>query len=486
MRFTQQVKKPMTDFILKQLPYDLSNQAGLALIGKYLKRINLNSLVDPAFPVRSGIANSDILKSYLGLLCLGKNDFDAIEGQRKDAFFMRALGLRAVPSSPTLRQRMDTHGAAWFDLVDGINAAVLGMKVAGKPVDFGVLPCGYLPLDVDTFAFANSGTAKEHVGRTYAGVDGYCPLAAYLGTQGFCLELALRPGTQHSASETEYNIERVLPLAAKLTKLAPASVDTGTATGTGTGASERGTPLLFRADSGFDSAKLMCAIGQGAKALGREVAFIIKWNPRTTPVETVAKARVADANTVWVTLREGKRACLWVDSVEARHGAAVLPVRRVYRLTERTIDKRGQQMLLPEYTLEGWSTTLPDTPAFDAQQIIALYADHGTHEQFHSEFKTDMDLVRLPSGKFDTNYLVCALAAVAMNLLRLVGQHTLHEPDSPVRHTAQRRRIRTVMQELMFKAARLISHARQWVLGLGANDGAFAVFERHWHQLDTA
>ncbi len=64
----------MTDFIIKKLPYDLSSHAGLALVGKYLKRIKLNSLVDPAFPVRSGVANSDILKSYLGLLCLGKND----------------------------------------------------------------------------------------------------------------------------------------------------------------------------------------------------------------------------------------------------------------------------------------------------------------------------------------------------------------------------------------------------------------------------
>lgn len=461
----------MTDFILKQLPYDLSNHAGLALVGKYLKRININSLVDPAFSVRSGIANSDILKSYLGLLCLGKNDFDAIEGQRKDAFFARALGLRAVPSSPTLRQRMDTHAVSWFDLADRINAAVLGLKIAGKPVDFGVQPCGYMPLDVDTFAMDNSGTAKEHVGRTYAGVDGYCPWVAYLGTQGFCLELALRPGTQHSASETEYNIERVLPLAARLTD-----------SRRGGGAA---TPLLFRADSGFDSTKLMCAIGQQAQALGREVAFIIKWNPRTTPVETVAKAKVADTNTVWITLREGKRQCLWADGIELKHGHEVLAARRVYRLTERTIDKRGQQMLLPEYVLEGWSTTLAPA-AFSPEQVIALYADHGTHEQFHSEFKTDMDLVRLPSGKFDTNYLVCALAAVAMNLLRLVGQHTLHEPDAPVRHTAQRRRIRTVMQELMFKAARLISHARQWVLGLGANDTAFAVFERHWRVLDTA
>ena len=125
--------------------------------------------------------------------------------------------------------------------------------------------------------------------------------------------------------------------------------------------------MLFRADSGFDSAKLMCAIGQQAKALGREVAFIIKWNPRTTPVETVAKAKVSDANTVWVTLREGKRQCLWADGVELKHGHEVLAARRVYRLTERTIDKRGQQMLLPEYVLEGWSTTLAQA-AFSPEQ----------------------------------------------------------------------------------------------------------------------
>jgi hypothetical protein len=77
------------------------------------------------------------------------------------------------------------------------------------------------------------------------------------------------------------------------------------------------------------------------------------------------------------------------------------------------------------------------------------------------------------------------LAAVAMNLLRLIGQHTLHGQDSPVRHQAQRRRIRTVMQELMFKAARMVRHTRQWVLGLGANDAAFAVFQRHWRELDN-
>jgi hypothetical protein len=477
MRFTQQVRPSMTDFIIKQLKYDLSSHAGLAFVGKYLTRTNVSALIDPAFPVRSGIPNSDILKSYLGLLCLGKNDFDAIEAFRGDAFFMRSLGLRAVPSSPTLRQRMDTHAKSWFELVSTLNQTLLSSRINGAPIDFGVLPCGYTAIDLDTFAMDNGDSSKELVGRTYAGVDGYCPIAAYLGSLGYCLELSLRPGVQHSAKETQYDLQRVLPMAVSLVT----------------------TPLLVRADSGFCSLRLFQEIDTQSAALNREVAFIIKWNPRNTPVETIAAAKALDESTPWLHLRRGKRECTWTETLQLEgvdsQGTAATQsepakparlARRVYRLTERTIDKHGNTLLLPQNILEGWTTTLPNTASFDAQAIIDLYCDHATHEQFHSEFKSDMDLERLPSGKFDTNYLVCQLAAVAMNLLRLIGQYTLNHKDSPVRHKATRRRIKTVLQEMMYKAARMIHHAGRWVLGLGANDGGFAVFDRHYGQLRRA
>jgi len=458
--FTLQVSPPMTDFIIKKLPYDLSSHSGLALVGQYLKHINLPALVDPRFPVRSGVPNSAIIKSYLALLCQGKSDFDAIEAFRGDAFFARALSLASVPSSPTLRQRMDAHASAWFDLASSINEAVLSARIEGQRIAFGALPCGYVPLDIDTFAMNNSGTAKELVGRTYAGVDGYCPLAAYLGSVGFCLELALRPGSQHSASESQYNFERVLPLACRL-------VD---------------APILVRMDSGFCSSVLMREITAQASALRHEIAFIIKWNPRTTPVETLAQQKASDSATQWQTLREGKRQCLWQETLSVQGvGSDSRPLRRIYRLVERTIDKHGQPLLLPSYELDGWSTTLPGS--FAPEQIIALYQNHGTHEQFHSEFKTDMGLERLPSGKFDTNYLVCQLAAVAMNLLRLIGQHTLHGDKAPVRHSAQRRRIKTVIQEMIYKAGRMIRHAGRYVLGLGANDPGFDVFEQHYTRM---
>ena len=155
--------------------------------------------------------------SYLGLLCLGKNDFDAIENFRGNAFFIRALGLANVPSSPTLRQRLDANAPDWFDL-----GASNESKAAGQPHQ-RQSPLTSEPWPVATprsISIPSPWTMalpkKELVGRTYAGVDGYCPFAVYLGSLGYCLELALRPGVQHSAAESEYNFERALPMAASL------------------------------------------------------------------------------------------------------------------------------------------------------------------------------------------------------------------------------------------------------------------------------
>jgi len=200
-------------------------------------------------------------------------------------------------------------------------------------------------------------------------------------------------------------------------------------------------------------------------------------------VAALAERLEADATTLWEHPRDGKRVTLWEQALHIE--GIERPLRRVLRLTERTIDAKGQLLIEPKLTLDGWTTSL-GAKQFDAKAIIALYADHGTHEQFHSEFKTDLDLERLPSGKFDTNYLVCELAALAMNILRLMGQAGLLGPDAPVRHAAKRRRLKTVMQELIYRAGRLIEHGRRLILGLGANDRAAKAFQRLHAELFAA
>jgi hypothetical protein len=290
------------------------------------------------------------------------------------------------------------------------------------------------------------------VSRTYAGVDGYCPLAAHLGSHGFCLELALRPGVQHSTAETDLNLERVIPMAQRLNAWGPRA------------------PILVRLDSGFGSVRIERGIESCNRPGLPQVDWLIKWNPRSTDLATLSARLDADAATQWEHPRAGKRVTIWEQPVAVE--GIERPVHRVLRLIERSIDKRGHVLIVPELTLEAWTTS------FSARDIIALYADHGTHEQFHSEFKTDLDLIRLPSSKFNTNYLVCQLAALAMNILRLMGQRGLLGPDAPVRHSAKRRRIKTVMQEPIYRAARLVEHGRRIILGQSANYRVATVFTR--------
>ncbi|MDM7480719.1 MAG: hypothetical protein P3W96_001695, partial [Halomonas sp.] len=59
------------------------------------------------------------------------------------------------------------------------------------------------------------------------------------------------------------------------------------------------------------------------------------------------------------------------------------------------------------------------------------------------------------------------LAQLAYNILRLMGQLGMTGELSPVRHPAKRRRIRTVLQELVHRAALVIHKARQIILDFG-------------------
>jgi len=149
-------------------------------------------------------------------------------------------------------------------------------------------------------------------------------------------------------------------------------------------------------------------------------------------------------------------------------------------VTVRETDRTGQMFLIPDIEVETYETSLLASP----QTIVELYHDHGTSEQFHSEIKTDMNLERLPSGKFATNAVVLLLGMVAFNCLRLIGQESLREDGvpmeecAPIRKKVSRRRLRSVMQDLIYMACRMVSHARKWILSFGKWDPWYHVWKR--------
>ena len=441
----------MRKFIIEQSDKEFyTSHSGLALAGVCINKLcSLPSGAAKAFPLSSGgkgIGLDDIVRSYVGLLCLGQSDFEAVTQHRDDEYFREALGIGKVPSAETLRQRLDKVAKDLRALADECLIEFLeNAEVAITPLD-----TGHVALDCDVFAMDNSNTKKEGVSRIYNGEDGYAPIGAYLGREGWCLELELREGKQHSQCNFIPFLNRVLKKARHLTS----------------------RKLLVRLDSAHDALETRVACRSHKK-----VNFIIKWNPRKEDQSKWAK-KIFEQGTV-IEPRPGKRVAVMSVTVKQVYKGKTYRFRRVMRAVERKIDRNGQLLIVPEVKIEGWWTNL----ALPDHQIIELYEDHASSEQYHSEIKSDLDLERLPSGKFATNALILSLGGLAYNILRTIGQIGLLGDKAPIRHRAKRRRIKTVMQELMYLAARLVRTGRRSKLLFSRHCPAFAAFEVVYAQL---
>jgi hypothetical protein len=375
-------------------------------------------------PRRSdAIADRDILLSQIGLLCNGRNDFNDIDLYRGDEVFMNAFGLKAVASESVFRQRFDdlpaskTHAA-----LRKLNARLLSRRTVGR-VDADGLKL--VPVDMDVSPLDNSGSAKQGVSFTYKKHAGYAPMFAYIGTEGYMLDCELRPGKQHCQSGTPETIARSAQM---LKQLGLAG------------------ECLYRLDSGNDAADNFEHFGDNF--------FIVKRNPRREcPEQWLALARrVGDKQ----ESRDGKN--IYTGFVDHLHPGRdedrpCVPV--AFKVVERMIDRDGFELLLPEIEVETYWTNLPCT----AGTTIGLYHDHGTSEQFHSELKSDLDIERLPSGKLCANKIILLCAMVAFNLLRTLGQEVIkRKVTAPQKINAKRWRLKTVLQNIIYCAVRLVRH----------------------------
>ena len=350
--------------------------------------------------------------------------------------------------------RMDvTSNRSQHQIKNGdIVLTYLGMLCMGKPYfeavhemdddkDFykTALANGLVPVDIDVTPMDNSKSKKEGVSRTYKGFDVYAPMMAYIGTEGYAINFELREGKQHCQKGTVEFLQETIKLCHRLTD----------------------KPLLIRLDSGNDS------IDNVAVLMDTGCFFIIKRNLRRESTDDwfeMAKQYFQNVNSP----RDGKTVYIGSDwkTVTSKQFNKEFTLRTGYEITERTIDKYGQFNLVPDVEVETWWTNLGDPD----EEIIRLYHAHGECEQFHSEVKTDMDLERLPSGKFATNALILELGMIAYNILRMIGQGTIGERAPRQKRNVKRRRLRTVISNLIMLAGYVTMHARQLIIGLGKSN----------------
>lgn len=443
---------------MRRIEYVVSDErlitpSGLSLVGQVFGKSNLIKKANHMRTEKRSqpqIKNGDILLTMIGLLSLGKSDFENVnEFHTDEEFYKTALGISyGIPSESSLRNRLDSIGTSMNQQILDGNIDMF-QSCRFEP---SMLENGCVPVDIDVSPFDNSGSHKAGVSRTYKNFDGYAPIFAYIGTEGYLCNAELREGKQHCQNGTPEFLSETIAAAKQMTK----------------------RPLLFRMDSGNDALENMLLLHWHDPQL----KFLIKHNFRREYRYAIADelksvyrnvTHPGDGKTVYI-------GSTWRDFETEKDGK--FAIRIVYEIIERTTAADGQEMLFPETEIDMYWTSL----GISDEDIIALYHNHAVCEQYHSEIKTDMGIERLPSGKFDTNVLILKLTMIAYNILRIIGTAAMKEPDMPVRHsTIKRRRIRTVIDNLILIAGHLTDHARKLRLALGRCNGWICTFLRVVH-----
>ena len=301
--------------------------SGLAVVGALLGKSDfikkLNRMDVTSNRSQHQIKNGDIVLTYLGMLCMGKPYFEAVHEMDDDKdFYKTALFItRRIPSEETLRQRMD-------DIGDSLRQTILEQNVEmllANKIQPTALANGLVLVDIDVTPMDNSKSKKEGVSRTYKGFDGYTPMMAYIGTEGYAINFELREGKQHCQKGTVEFLLETIKLCHKMTD----------------------KPLLICLDSGNDS------IDNVAVLMDTGCFFIIKRNLRRESTDDwfeMAKQYCQNVNSP----RDGKTVYIGSDwkTVTSKQFNKEFTLRTGYEITERTIDKYGQFNLVPDVEVE--------------------------------------------------------------------------------------------------------------------------------------
>ena len=423
---------------------ELNSTGGNHLCGHYLRGAAREHLPANFQSRRKGaISDRDILMTMTGMLCNSHTDFTNANLYAEDTVFAHSFGIVELPSEATLRQRLDELPAQRSQsALRMLNQSLLSDRT------FGTVRAGHLdlvPVDIDVSPLDNSGSHKQGVSFTYKKHDGYAPIFAYVGAEGYMLDHELRPGKQHCQEGTPEFIGGCVD---KLKAL---------------GLSGR---CLIRLDSGNDAEENFAHFG--------EEFLIIKRNlRRECPEQWLATARrVGNLQ----QSRDGKNVYTgFVDHLcPGGNKTAMSPVPVAFEVIERLTDPDGNRLLIPTIEVNTYWTNLPCA----ATEVCALYHDHGTSEQFHSELKSDLDIEQLPSGKLCVNRIVLLCGMLAFNLLRTLGQEVIARADlAPVKIKVRRWRLKTVLQNIVYCAVRVIRHGRSIKLHFGKTCPWFDVIE---------
>jgi hypothetical protein len=356
--------------------------AGLLLVATLSRRLGIEQLVDKTVRLGERVGAARPGRKVLTLIHAIAAGADSID----DTDVLRAgateslLGHKAMaPSTLGTFLRAFTFGhVRQLDRVLG--------EAIGRAWAAGAGPgAKRLVIDIDSFLGEAKGRLKQGASRGYTGVRGYHPLIATRAGTGEVLHARARKGAAASGRGALRFCEELV-----------ARVRRAGAEG----------EILLRADAGFYSGKVIAYLE--AKRCLYSIAV--------TQHKRMAQRIATIPESAWQPVPDYPETGI-CELAETTYGGRRLIVRRVH-----LHDQEGQEELFSYWRHFAFLTNREE----DMHLVDAEHRDHAEVELQIRDLK-DQALAHFPSGSFAANAAWTAIACLAHNLSRWVGQLGLEE-----------------------------------------------------------
>ena len=407
------------NFNIESTNEKLTPRTGIAILGEYLKGMNLEKLCNTNLPLAkhpNGYTPFEFIYPLILMLHSGGRVLDDIKEIRQDRALSTLLKMDNIPTASAFTKYLHKHNAIGEDGIRSINKQFLKRFLKSiKDED--------LTLDIDaTFIEAHKNTAKW----SYKDAPGYMPIVGHING-GYVIDVDFREGNEAPASRNLEFIKQCqeqLPLGVKFAR--------------------------FRADSASYQAEIFNHCNKEEE----KILFTVTAKKSTNVFDSIKE--IKDDN--WQTFSKREKVAEFTHTMKDTYKAfRMIVIKKDITPILPTLEGYISNEVMMQYQDEIYYCIATNDNDLSPQEIIKLHRQRGeASENKIKELKNGFNMSYLPTSNTQANAFYFYIGTLAYNLFLLFKQIL----DSNM----QKHTVKTIRYKLYNIAGKVVSHAREVTL----------------------
>jgi hypothetical protein len=405
------------NFKLESTNEKLTPRTGVAILGEYLKGMNLERLCNENLPKakrNNGYTAFEFIYPTVLMLHSGGRFLDDIREIKVDKALKTLLKIKNIPTANAFSKYLCKHGTDGEDGMRKINKRYL--KRFLKSIENEELI-----LDIDaTFIEAHKNTAKW----SYKDAPGYMPMVGHINN-GWVIDVDFREGNEAPASKNLEFIKQCvlqLPLGTKFDR--------------------------FRADSASYQAEIFNYCQE------KNILFSVTAKKNKNVFDSIKCIKDEE----WQPFSKREKVAEFTHTMQdTKEAFRMIVIKKDITPILPTLEEYISDKVMMQYQDEIYYCIATNDNDLTPEEIIKLHRQRGeASENKIKELKNGFNMSYLPSSNLQANAFYFYIGTVAYNLFLLFKQIL----DTNL----QKHTVKTIRYKLYNIAGKVISHARETIL----------------------